>query len=230
MMIDVLTLFPDMYKNVLNESIIKRAIEEKHLEVNLINFRDFAEDKHDKVDDYPYGGGAGMVLKVGPVVRALKSIENYESAKKIILTPQGSPFKQSKAYSLSQELHLIILCGHYEGYDERIRSYFDEEISIGDFVLTGGELASMVMIDAITRLLPGVIKQSSHQNDSFSNHLLEHPHYTRPREFEGQKVPDVLLNGHHAKIETWRKEHQLKKTKDKRPKLYKKYLEVKRDD
>lgn len=230
MKIDVLTLFPDMFKQVLNESIIKRAIDEKHLEVRLINFRDFSENKHHKVDDYPYGGGDGMVLKVGPVVRALKSLENYKNARKIILTPQGKTFTQQQAYTLSEASHIILLCGHYEGFDERIRDYFDEELSIGDFVLTGGEIASMVVIDAITRLLPGVIKESSHKHDSFSNYLLEHPQYTRPREFDGKEVPEVLLNGHHVKIEKWRKDQQLKKTKQKRPKLYKKYKKVICDD
>jgi tRNA (guanine37-N1)-methyltransferase len=224
MRIDILTLFPNMFEGFLKESIMARAIKNKLVEVNLIDFREFSNSKHKKVDDYPFGGGAGMVLQVQPVYDALTSIDNYKKALKILVSPQGETFTQPKAYDLSEEKHIIIMCGHYEGYDERIRDYFDIEISIGDYVLTGGELAAMVLVDAITRVIPSVIsKDESHINDSFNNNLLEHPHYTRPREFMGKEVPEVLLNGNHAHIEKWRKEESIKRTKERRPDLYKKY-------
>lgn len=226
MRIDVLTLFPGMFGGFLNESIMYRARETGTIDVNLINFREFSNNKHQKVDDYPYGGGAGMVLTVQPVHDALTSIEGYQDALKIIVSPQGRPFTQPKAYELAEVNHIIILCGHYEGYDERIRSYFDLELSLGDFVLTGGELAAMVLIDAITRLIPGVLnKEESHQNDSFNNLLLEHPHYTRPREYNGMEVPEVLFNGHHKLIDEWRHHKAIEKTKEVRPDLYKAYCE-----
>ena len=221
MRIDVLTLFPKMFEGFLSESIMARAIGNELVEVNLIDFREFSTNKHHKVDDYPFGGGAGMVLQVQPVYDALLSIDNYEEALKILVSPQGKPFVQETAYDLSKEKHIIIMCGHYEGYDERIRDYFDLEISIGDYVLTGGELAAMVLIDSITRVIPKVInKDESHLNDSFSNNLLEHPHYTRPRDFMGKKVPEVLLNGNHAHIEKWRLTESLKRTKERRKDLY----------
>ncbi len=224
MKIDVLTLFPNMFKGFLEESIMARAIKNSLVEVNLIDFREFSTSKHKKVDDYPFGGGAGMVLQVQPVYDALVSIDGYQDALKIMVSPQGETFSQNKAYELSNENHIIILCGHYEGYDERIRDYFDLEISIGDYVLTGGELAAMVLIDGITRVKPNVInKDESHLNDSFSNDLLEHPHYTRPREFRGKKVPEVLLNGNHAHIEAWRHEESVKRTKHRRKDLYEKH-------
>lgn len=224
MRIDVLTLFPKMFKGFLEESIMARAINNQLVEVNLIDFREFSKNKHKKVDDYPYGGGAGMVLTVQPVYDALISIDGYEDALKIMVSPQGETFSQKKAYELSTNNHIIILCGHYEGYDERIRDYFDCELSIGDYVLTGGELAAMVLIDSITRVKPNVInKDESHLNDSFSNDLLEHPHYTRPRDFMGKTVPEVLLNGNHAHIEKWRYEESLKRTKNRREDLYKKH-------
>ena len=220
MRIDILTLFPNMFDGFLNESIIKRAIEDDKVTVNIIDFRNFSTNKHQKVDDYPFGGGAGMVLKVQPIYDALISIEGYKEALKIIVTPQGEPFKQQKAYELATLDHLIILCGHYEGFDERIRDYFDLELSIGDFVLTGGELAAMVITDAVTRLLDGVLgKEDSHLHDSFNNGLLEHPHYTRPRDFKGKTVPEVLLNGNHKAINKWRYEASLKRTKERRPDL-----------
>lgn len=229
MRIDILTLFPSMFTGFLSESIMARAIQNHLVEINVIDFREFSDSKHKKVDDYPYGGGAGMVLCVQPVYDALTSIQGYEKALKIIVSPQGETFTQNKAYELSNTQHIIILCGHYEGYDERIRSYFDYEVSIGDYVLTGGELAAMVLVDSITRVIPNVIsKDESHINDSFNNHLLEHPHYTRPREFKGQEVPDVLLNGHHKLIEAWRLEQSLNKTKKVRPDLYQKYKEGKK--
>jgi len=226
MRIDVLTLFPKMFEGFLNESIMARAINNKLVKVNLVDFREFSNSKHKKVDDYPFGGGAGMVLQVQPVYDALTSIDGYQEALKILVSPQGKPFKQQIAYDLSKTDHIIIMCGHYEGYDERIRDYFDIEISLGDYVLTGGELAAMVLIDSITRVIPDVInKDESHLNDSFSNNLLEHPHYTRPREFMGKTVPEVLLNGNHAHIEKWRLEQSIKRTKERRGDLYKLYLE-----
>jgi len=224
MRIDVLTLFPNMFTGFLNESIMARAIKNELVEVNLIDFREFSTNKHKKVDDYPYGGGAGMVLQVQPVYDALVSIEGYREALKILVSPQGETFSQKKAYELSEISHIIILCGHYEGYDERIRDYFDLEISIGDYVLTGGELAAMVLIDSITRVQPQVInKDESHLNDSFSNDLLEHPHYTRPREFDGKVVPEVLVNGNHELINKWRYEASLKRTKKRRLDLFEKH-------
>ncbi len=224
MRIDVLTLFPKMFDGFLSESIMGKAIENKLVEINIINFREFSKNKHKKVDDSPYGGGAGMVLSVVPVYEALISIKGYEEALKIIVTPQGVTFKQETAYELSSTSHIIILCGHYEGFDERIRDLFDMEISIGDFVLTGGEIAAMALIDAITRVMPNVIsKNESHLNDSFSNNLLEHPHYTRPSEFMGKKVPDVLVSGNHKLIEEWRKNESIKRTKERRKDLYDKF-------
>jgi tRNA (guanine37-N1)-methyltransferase len=223
--IDVLTLFPGMFGGFLNESIMFRARETKKVEINIINFRDFSTNKHQKVDDYPFGGGAGMVLTIQPIHDALKSIPGYENALKILLSPQGKTFSQQDAYQLSEVEHIILLCGHYEGFDERIRSLFDLEMSIGDYVLTGGELAAMVIIDAVTRLIPGVLnKEESHQFDSFNGLLLDYPQYTRPRVYNGMEVPEILLNGHHANIERWRKEQQIEKTKKVRPDLFKQYL------
>ncbi len=225
MRIDVLTLFPKMFAGFLGESIMGKAINKKIIEINLIDFREFSKNKHHKVDDSPYGGGAGMVLSVEPVYNALISIEGYKNALKILVTPQGATFKQAEAYKLSNQSHIIILCGHYEGYDERIRTLFDVEISIGDYVLTGGEIAAMVLIDAVTRLIPNVInKDESHLFDSFNSNLLKHPHYTRPSDFMGQKVPPVLLSGNHKMIEEWRKREAIKKTKERRKDLYNKYL------
>ncbi|MCD6482455.1 MAG: tRNA (guanosine(37)-N1)-methyltransferase TrmD [Candidatus Izimaplasma sp.] len=224
MKIDILTLFPKMFDGFLSESLLGKAINKKIVEINIINFRDFSTNKHHKVDDTPYGGGAGMVLSVEPVYNALTNIKGYEKAIKILVTPQGDRFNQEYAYKLSDEKHIIILCGHYEGYDERIRDLFDFEISIGDYVLTGGEVAAMVLIDSITRLIPNVInKDESHLFDSFNNSLLEHPHYTRPSEFMGKKVPDVLVSGNHKLIEEWRKTESIKRTKERRMDLYNKY-------
>ena len=224
MKIDVLTLFPIMFEGFLSESIMARAIKSEIVKINLIDYREFSNSKHKKVDDYPFGGGAGMVLQVQPVYDALINIDGYQEALKILVSPQGEQFKQKAAYELSNYNHIIILCGHYEGYDERIRDYFDMEISIGDYVLTGGELAAMVLIDSITRVIPNVInKDESHLNDSFSNNLLEHPHYTRPRNFMGKEVPEVLLNGNHEHIRKWRLEQSLKRTKNRRCDLYEIY-------
>lgn len=218
MKIDVLTLFPEMYMGILNESIVKRAIESEIVEVNIYNIRDYSKDPHKKVDDYSYGGGKGMVLMPQPIFDAIEAIKKEDSLV-IMMTPQGETFKQKKAYELSRQRHLIILCGHYEGFDERIRDFVDLEISIGDYVLTGGELPSMVLIDSIVRLLDGVIEEESHKNDSFNNQLLDFPVYTKPVNFNGMEVPEVLLSGHHKNIENWRLEQSIKKTQERRPDL-----------
>lgn len=211
MKIDILTLFPEMFKGFLTSSIIKRAIDKKLVEINLINFRDYSKDPHNKVDDTPYGGGCGMVLMIQPIYDCLEAIKTNES-KIIMLTPDGQTFKQSLAYKLSNCKHLILLCGHYEGFDERIRSLADLEISIGDYVLTGGETASMVITDAITRLIPGVIEEESHLNESFNNNLLDYPQYTKPRVFNNMEVPEVLLSGNHQKIKEYREQIQKERT------------------
>ena len=218
MVIDILTLFPDMFNGIFNESIIKRAIDEGKVEINLHNFREYSTDPHNKVDDTPYGGGAGMVLTPQPIfdcVRALKK----DNSKVILLTPDGELYKEKRAYDLSHESHLILICGHYEGFDERIRSICDMELSIGDYVLTGGEIPSMVLVDSIVRLLPGVIEEESHINDSFNNNLLDYPTYTKPRVYEGMEVPEVLLSGNHKRIEEYRLEESLKRTRERRPDL-----------
>ena len=222
MKIDILTIFPDMFKGVFEESIIKRAIENELVEINLIDFREFTNDPHKKVDDTPFGGGAGMVLACQPIFDAVRSIKK-EDSKVILLTPSGIPFKQKMAYELSSFKHIIMICGHYEGFDERIRSICDYEISIGDYILTGGEIPAMVLTDAITRLIPGVINEESHINDSFNdNYLLDYPTYTKPRVYEGMEVPEVLLSGDHAKINEWRKKESIKKTEEIRPDLLEK--------
>ena len=218
MKIDILTLFPEMFKGVFEESIIKRAIDDEKIEINLINFRDYSKDPHHKVDDTPYGGGAGMVLTCQPIFDCVNDIKSDDS-KVILLTPSGTPYKQEKAYELSKEKHLIINCGHYEGFDERIRTLVDLEISIGDYVLTGGEIASMVLVDSVTRLLPGVITEASHMDDSFNNNLLDYPTYTKPRVYNGLEVPEVLVSGDHKRIAEYRKEESIKKTKEVRPDL-----------
>ncbi|HJE19723.1 MAG TPA: tRNA (guanosine(37)-N1)-methyltransferase TrmD [Aliicoccus persicus] len=220
MNIHFLTLFPEMYTGVLGSSILARAKEKAIVDYNLINFRDYSGNKHNKVDDYPYGGGAGMVLKPEPIFNAMDALELSKDARVILLCPQGAPFNQKKAEELSKEKEIVFICGHYEGYDERIRTLVTDEISIGDYVLTGGEVASMAMTDAIVRLIPGVLsREESHIEDSFSTGMLEHPHYTRPREFRGMKVPEVLLNGNHKDIDAWRLEESLKRTKERRPDL-----------
>ena len=220
MKIDILTLFPEMFEGFINSSIIKRAINDKKVEINLINFRDFSKDPHHKVDDTPYGGGAGMVLTVQPIYDALESVKTKDS-KVILLTPDGEVYNEKKAYELKEYKHLIIICGHYEGFDDRIRSLVDIELSIGDYVLTGGEIPAMAISDSIIRLIPGVIDEESFTNDSFNpdNNLLDYPTYTKPREFMGMKVPDVLVNGNHEEIKKYRLEEQIKKTKEKRPDL-----------
>ncbi|MCI9041186.1 tRNA (guanosine(37)-N1)-methyltransferase TrmD [Dubosiella newyorkensis] len=218
MKITVLSLFPEYFEPLLRTSIIKRAKEKDLFEFETVNFREFTKEKHGHVDDTPYGGGAGMVLSCQPILDALKSVRTPRS-KVILLTPQGDVFQQKMALDLSKEEHLIFLCGHYEGFDERIRDYVDLQVSIGDFVLTGGEGACMVICDAILRLIPGVIKQESSHDDSFSNGLLEYPQYTKPPVYEGKAVPEVLLSGHHANIAKYRHEQALIKTVKNRPDL-----------
>jgi len=218
MIVEILTLFPEMFSGFLNESIIKRAIEKKLVEINLINFRNFSKDPHHKVDDTPYGGGAGMVLTPQPIFDAVESVKKPDS-KVIILTPGGKTLNQDLAKELSKEKHLIIICGHYEGFDERIKSLADIEISIGDYVLTGGELPAMVLSDAMIRLIPGVISEDSLDSESFEDNLLDYPVYTKPREFRGMKVPDVLLNGNHKEIEEYRIKERQRLTENKRADL-----------
>ena len=219
MKISILSLFPHMFDGFLNESIIKRAIEDKKVEIEIIDFREYTDDPHKKVDDTPYGGGAGMVLTCQPIFDCVESIRT-EDSKVIIMTPSGVPYKQKMAYDLSNEKHLIIICGHYEGFDERILSLADMEISIGDYVLTGGELPAMVIADSIVRLIPGVINERSHIEDSFNdNFLLDYPTYTKPAEYKGMKVPEILLSGDHKKIDEWRYQEALNKTKERRPDL-----------
>ena len=222
MKFDVLTLFPEMFE-ALDESIIGRAKEKKLIEINLINIRDFSKDKHKKVDDTPYGGGAGMVMMPDVVYDAYSSVTDKENAKVIYLSPQGKVLNQEKVKELSKENHLILLCGHYEGIDQRVLDEIvDEEISIGDYVLTGGELPAMVLIDSVSRYVKGVLKEESVAEESFSNNkLLEYPQYTRPEEFRGKKVPEVLISGHHENIKKWREEKALEVTKKKRPDLLK---------
>ena len=224
MKFDVLTLFPEMF-DTLNQSIIGKAKEKELIDINLINIRDFSKDKHKKVDDTPYGGGAGMVIKPDVVYDAYKSIENKD-AKVIYMSPQGKILNQKKVEDLSKQKHLIILCGHYEGIDQRVLDKIvDEEISIGDYVVTGGEIPAMVLIDSISRYVERVINQESIKEESFSNGLLEYPQYTRPEVFEGEKVPEILLSGHHENIEKWRKDKSIEITKKKRPDLLKKMAE-----
>ena len=222
MKITILTLFPEMFKGFLGESIIKRAIESKILEFNIVNIRDYAFDKHKQVDDSPFGGGAGMLLKPEPLFRALDRLEN--KGKVIFTSPQGKTLNQDLVKKLVEEESITIIAGHYEGIDERvIEKYVDMEISIGDFVLTGGELPAMVIADAVARLIPDVLGNSeSYINDSFYNGLLDCPHYTRPAEYEGMKVPEVLLSGHHKNIEKWRKKESLRRTFMRRPDLLEK--------
>ena len=218
MKINILTLFPAMFGGFKSESIIKRAINSGALEINIIDIRDYTFDKHNTADDTPFGGGAGMVLKAEPIFRALENI----SGKVIFTSPQGVTLNQNLSNELSSENEITIIAGHYEGIDERvIEEKVDLEISIGDFVLTGGELPAMVIADSIARLLPGVINKESYEQDSFYNGLLDHPHYTRPAEFDGLKIPEILLSGHHKNIELWRKKESLKRTYLRRPDLIK---------
>ena len=225
MLIDVITLFPEMFSSPFGDSIIKRAIDKKILQINFTQLRDFAFDKHKQVDDSPFGGGSGMVLKPEPMYRAVREVLSREKnlPRKIIITdPSGKVFNQSKAKELAELDRLIFICGHYEGFDARIYDLADEIISIGDFVLTGGELPAMVIIDAVARMLPGVLgSEDSARTDSFFDGLLSYPQYTRPRDFEGKIVPEILLSGHHEKINEWRREKSLEITKLRRPDLLK---------
>lgn len=209
-----------MFEGFINESIIKRARDMGKANINIINFRDYTKDKNNRVDDTPYGGGAGMVLMCQPIVDAIQDLKKSDTHV-ILLCPTGSVYNEKKSFELKNKKHLIIICGHYEGFDDRIRNYVDEVISIGDFVLTGGEVPAMAIIDSIVRLLPGVIKEDSFTNDSFTNNLLDYPVYTKPRNFRGYTVPEVLTNGNHKLIEEYRKEMQIKRTKEMRPDLLK---------
>ena len=218
MKIDILTLFPNMFDGFLNESIIKRAIEKEVVSINVVNFRNYSKLNNSQVDDTPYGGGAGMVLMCDPIVSAIEDLKDDDTTV-ILMTPQGKPYKQETARELKLKKHIILVCGHYEGFDERIRNFVDMEISIGDYVLTGGELPAMVICDSVIRLLDGVIREGSHIEDSFTDNMLDYPTYTKPYDFRGMKVPDVLLSGNHKNIEEYRKEESLKRTKERRPDL-----------
>lgn len=225
MKFDVLTLFPEMFEPV-KQSILGKAIEKELINLNLVNIRDFSKDKHKKVDNTPYGGGAGMIIMPDVVYDAYSSLKT-KNAKVIYMSPQGKTLTQKEVEELSKEEHLIILCGHYEGIDQRvIDEIVDEEISIGDYVLTGGEIPAMVLIDSVSRYVEGVLKKDSIKEESFSNGLLEYPQYTRPEIFLGEKVPEILLSGHHEKIDAWRKEKSIEITKQKRPDLIEKINEV----
>lgn len=216
---DILTLFPEIIEGMISSSILKRAIENKLIEINIINFRDYSGNKHSTVDDYAYGGGAGMLIRVDPIYRALEAIPNIKHAHKVLTSPSGNVWTQKKAEEFSKKDHIVIVCGHYEGIDARVLNYIDEEVSIGDYVLTGGEIPAGVIIDSVSRLVNGVIADDSTVNESFSMGLLEYPQYTRPQEFDGYAVPDILLSGHHANIKKWQRYQALKKTYLVRPEL-----------
>ncbi|AGR40982.1 tRNA (guanosine(37)-N1)-methyltransferase TrmD [Spiroplasma taiwanense] len=221
MKFSIITLFPNLIENYISQSIIKRAIQKKFIDIEILDIRNFTNYSHNQVDDYQFGGGKGMVLMVEPIVNAIESCKTIDSLI-ILTTPQGKTWNQKFARSFSTEYkHLIIICGHYEGFDERILKYIDLEISIGDYILTGGELASLCLIDSITRVVDGVISNESHLNESFENNLLDYPVYTKPLNFRNQKVPEVLTSGHHAKIEKFRQEGRIKNTYIKRPDLLK---------
>jgi len=222
--IHIITIFPEIFLP-LKTSIIKRAQDKKLVNINIVNLRDFTTDKHKTVDDAPYGGGSGMVLKVEPVYKAIKKIKRNRSCKVILMSPKGITFNQNKARTLLKEKNIILICGHYEGFDERILHYVDEELSIGDYILTQGELPAMVIADSVIRLIPGVIDKESVENESFNNSLLDYPHYTRPAVFRKMKVPEVLLSGNHKLIKKYRLEKQLEITKKLRPDLYRIYKE-----
>ncbi len=220
--IDVVTIFPEMVQGGLAHSILKRAQEAGIVDVRVHNLRDWAEGRHRKTDDAPYGGGAGMVMLPGPLFAVVESFALEADARVVLLTPQGQTLTQAKARELSGVPRLVLLCGHYEGFDERVRQHLaTDELSIGDYVLTGGELPALVLIDAVTRLLPGALgNDQSAQGDTFSDGLLEHPHYTRPPDFRGERVPDILLSGHHAEIANWRRKEQMRRTRERRPDLW----------
>lgn len=228
MNMSILTLFPEVIESYINASIIKRAQESEIVKIDVINFRDFSTNKHHSVDDSPFGGGAGMVISPQPVADALKSIEGLNK-KVIYLTPKGRLFNHSLAKELSKEEHLVLICGHYEGLDQRIiDQYVDDEISIGDYVLSGGEIGAMAILDAVTRLLPGALNDDSLEEESFTNNLLEYPHYTRPRVFEDMEIPEILLSGHHKNIERYRKIESIRLTLKRRPDLIEEGIEKKR--
>ncbi len=220
MKIDILTLFPSMFENFINESIIKRAIEKKKVEINIINIRDYSPYSNHQVDDYAYGGGSGMIMMCEPVFNAVESIRTSDSYV-ILMTPRGNTFKQSNAEILKNKKHIIIICGHYEGFDERIYSLADEEISIGDYILTGGEIPAMVISDSVIRLIDGVISRESLENESFNDDLLDYPVYTKPRSFRGMDVPEILLSGDHQKIKNYRESERKRITEEKRKDLLK---------
>lgn len=223
MIIDIITIFPEMFKGIINSSIIKRTIEKQLLTINVHDFREYTVNKHKKVDDTIYGGGAGMLIQCQPIIDNLKAINDYDKAYKIITSAQGNIFNQAKAKQLSELDHLIIICGHYEGIDNRVLNYVDEEISIGDYILTGGEIPALTIIDAVIRLIPNAITDMSIVEESFQSGLLEYPQYTKPYEYDGYTVPDVLMSGNHEEIRKYRKFESLKKTYQKRPDLLKNY-------
>ena len=222
MKITILSLFPEMFNGFLTTSIIKKALDKQAVEIEVVNFRDYTLDRHNHVDDTPYGGGQGMVLSCQPIVDALKAVKTV-NAKTYLMAPVGETLSQKKVRELAQHDHLILVCGHYEGFDERISNYVDGALSIGDYVLTGGELASMVISDAVIRTLPGVIVEASHLDESFENELLEYPQYTKPVNYEGFEVPEVLLSGHHENIRKWRLKQSLMRTLKYRPDLLEKH-------
>ena len=224
MKIDILTLFPNLFEGAFTESIIKRCVEKGIVEINIHNFRDFTTDPHGNVDDTPFGGGAGMVLACQPIFDCVNRLKTDES-KVILMTPTGKVYNQKMAYDLSHEKHLIIICGHYEGFDERIKSICDMEISIGDYVLTGGEIPAMILVDSVTRLLDGAITSDSLSSESFTDNLLDYPVYTKPRVYNNMEVPLVLLSGDHKKIDEYRLSERIRLTKENRPDLWEKYNE-----
>lgn len=228
MRIDVLTLFPEMFSGVLDASILGRARKSGLLEVEMHDIRAYTENKHRKADDYPFGGGAGLVMMAQPIFSCIESVlSDGVPAHSILLTPRGKPLTTDRAKELAKEERLLLLCGHYEGVDERVMTLIDEEISIGDYILTGGELPAMVLIDCVSRFIPGVLgSEQSAEDESFTDGLLEYPQYTRPAEFRGMCVPDILLNGHHANILKWRREQALEKTREVRPELYEAYMKL----
>ena len=220
MQIDILTLFPSMVEGFLTESIIKRAIAANLVKINVVNFRDYSPLNNKQVDDTPYGGGAGMLIRCEPIFECLDHLKTKDSHV-ILLAPEGATYKQKKAQELNKYKHLILICGHYEGFDERIKTIVDEIISVGDFVLTGGEIPACAIVDSVVRLLPGVINSDSLESESFTNNLLDYPQYTKPSEYRGLKVPDILISGNHQKIAEYRHNEQLAKTKKLRPDLLK---------
>ncbi len=228
MKITILTLFPEMFDGFLTNSIIKRAIAKNVVEVKLVNIRDFTKDKYNRVDSAPVGGGAGLIMKCQPIVDSINSVKQKDS-KVIMLSPCGKTFNQQKAKELTEEKDIILLCGHYEGIDNRVKKYVDEEISIGDYILTGGELGSMVIADAVIRLLDGAISEDSINEESFDDNLLEYPQFTEPYDFNGDKVPDILYSGNHTAIAKWRRKQSLNLTKEKRPDLFEKVTLSKQD-